>query len=160
MLARHRSIPVMAHAHSEVRDRRTGAAESAHAPESLQVNILDILYNMTAATIYRYPKNSKLMQIQPISVSAYLVISEADCQGKDILYVAEQAILGGVDIIQLREKHTSTPAFIEKALRLKEITEKHQIPLIINDNLKVAIEVNAFGIHVGNSDTSPTVIRG
>ncbi|MGJ1286416.1 thiamine phosphate synthase [Sphingobacterium spiritivorum] len=100
------------------------------------------------------------MQIHPgFPYALYLVISEADCQGKDILYVAEQAILGGVDIIQLREKHASTSEFIEKALRLKEITEKHQIPLIINDNLKVAIEVNAFGIHVGNSDTPPTVIR-
>lgn len=100
------------------------------------------------------------MQIHPaFPYPLYLVISEADCQGKDILHVAEQAILGGVDIIQLREKHASTREFIEKALRLKEITEKYHIPLMINDNLRVAIAVDAFGIHVGNSDTPPTVIR-
>ncbi|RFS17847.1 thiamine phosphate synthase [Emticicia sp. C21] len=89
----------------------------------------------------------------------YLVISEEACQGRDFLKVAEQAIIGGVEIIQLREKNTDTPIFIEKALRLKEITERYNVPLIINDNLEVANAVQAFGIHVGNTDTPPTEIR-
>jgi len=89
----------------------------------------------------------------------YLVISEVDCQGKDFLKVAEQAIAGGVEIIQLREKYIDTPDFIEKALRLKEITDRYNVPLIINDNIEVAIAVQAFGVHVGNSDTPPTKIR-
>lgn len=90
----------------------------------------------------------------------YLVISEADCKKHDFLYVAEQSILGGVDVIQLREKDTASSIFLEKALRLKEITEKYQVPLIINDNLEVAIKVDADGIHVGNNDLPPTQIRG
>lgn len=89
----------------------------------------------------------------------YLVISEAACQGRDFLKVAEQAIAGGVEIIQLREKSLDTEAFTEKALRLKEITDRYQVPLIINDNPAVANAVQAFGIHVGNSDTPPTKIR-
>ncbi|WP_270090414.1 thiamine phosphate synthase [Sphingobacterium sp. SYP-B4668] len=89
----------------------------------------------------------------------YLVISESDCYGKDMLTVAEQAILGGVDIIQLREKDLSTRAFLEKASRLKELTDKHGISLIINDNLTVAMQVQSYGIHVGNSDIAPTDIR-
>ncbi|WP_259014511.1 thiamine phosphate synthase [Emticicia fluvialis] len=89
----------------------------------------------------------------------YLVISEAACVGRSFLTVAEQAIAGGVEIIQLREKTLPTPAFIEKALQLKEITERYGIPLIINDNLAVANAVGAFGIHVGRSDTPPTEIR-
>ena len=44
------------------------------------------------------------MNINLFPYSLYLVISEADCMGKNFLEVAEQAILGGVDIIQLREK--------------------------------------------------------
>ena len=89
----------------------------------------------------------------------YLVISEASCKNKNYLEVAEQAILGGVDIIQLREKDITTEAYFEKAFRLKEITDKYNVPLIINDNLEVASKINAFGIHVGNNDISPTEIR-
>lgn len=89
----------------------------------------------------------------------YLVISEADCREKDFLKVAEDAILGGVDIIQLREKNTGTKEFLHKALQLKEITEKYNIPLVINDHPEVAEKTEAAGIHVGNSDTAPIVLR-
>lgn len=89
----------------------------------------------------------------------YLVISKADCNERDFLEVAEQAILGGVDILQLREKHSSTDAFLGKALKLKEITDKYNVPLIINDNLEVAIQAGAAGIHVGNNDIAPVHIR-
>ncbi|QQQ28138.1 thiamine phosphate synthase [Chryseobacterium indoltheticum] len=89
----------------------------------------------------------------------YLVISEEDCLGKDFLDVAEKSILGGVDIIQLREKNTSTEDFLRKALALKEITYKYNIPLIINDNFEVAEKIGSVGIHVGNNDKSPSSLR-
>jgi thiamine-phosphate pyrophosphorylase len=89
----------------------------------------------------------------------YLVISEKDCLGKDFLDVAEKSILGGVDIIQLREKNTSTEDFLRKALALKEITDKYNIPLIINDNFEVAEKIGSAGIHVGNNDKSPSNLR-
>lgn len=89
----------------------------------------------------------------------YLVISEKDCKGKSLFYVAEQAILGGVDIIQLREKTDSIETFASKAFRLKEITDKYQIPLIINDNIEVAKRIDATGIHVGSSDIPPVEVR-
>ncbi|REC46781.1 thiamine phosphate synthase [Chryseobacterium pennipullorum] len=99
------------------------------------------------------------MSLHSFPYQLYLVISEADCMGKNFLKVAEQAILGGVDIIQLREKSDSTEKFLQKALKLTEITAKYGIPLIINDNMKVAEKVNSAGIHVGNSDTAPTDLR-
>ena len=89
----------------------------------------------------------------------YLVISEKDCLGRNFLKVAEEAILGGVDIIQLREKNIGKQEFLHKALILKEVTEKYNIPLIINDSIEVAEKINAFGIHVGNNDTAPTALR-
>lgn len=89
----------------------------------------------------------------------YLVISAEACKGRNFLEVAEQAIAGGVEIIQLREKDLDTETFTERALRLKEITARYNVPLIINDNLAVANAVDAFGIHVGNKDTPPTEIR-
>lgn len=91
--------------------------------------------------------------------SLYLVISEKDCLGKDILEVAERSILGGVDIIQLREKNTSTEDFLQKAFALKEITDKYNIPLIINDHFEVAEKVGSAGIHVGNNDKAPSSLR-
>lgn len=89
----------------------------------------------------------------------YLVLSEPHCQGRDYVQVAEQAIRGGVDIIQWREKVKSGSASLEKALRLKELTDRYRIPLIINDHLDIAREVDAFGIHVGNQDLSPVEVR-
>ncbi|MCD1116597.1 thiamine phosphate synthase [Chryseobacterium turcicum] len=89
----------------------------------------------------------------------YLVISEKDCLGKDFLKVAEQSILGGVDIIQLREKNTSTEDFLRKAIALKEITDKYNIPLIINDHFEIAEKIGSFGIHVGNNDKAPSILR-
>ncbi|WBV56077.1 thiamine phosphate synthase [Chryseobacterium daecheongense] len=99
------------------------------------------------------------MNRHPFPYQLYLVISEADCPGRDFLKVAEQAILGGVDIIQLREKNSTPDEFLQKAMQLIAITEKHHIPLIINDNVEVATKVNAAGIHVGNTDASPVYLR-
>ncbi len=89
----------------------------------------------------------------------YLVISEAACGSKSFLTVAEQAIIGGVDIIQLREKNIPNQVYLDRAQKLKEITDKYAVPLIINDNLSVAKQVQAHGIHVGNNDMQPFQIR-
>ena len=89
----------------------------------------------------------------------YLVISEEACKHDHFLTVAEQAVKGGVDVVQLREKNASTEKFQQKAFQLKEILDRYQVPLIINDNLEVARQVEAFGIHVGTSDIPPTQIR-
>lgn len=91
--------------------------------------------------------------------SLYLVISEQGCAGHNFLKVVEQAVSGGVDLVQLREKEISDLEFIEKALQLQEVLSKHNIPLIINDNLEVAQKVGAYGIHVGNNDMAPSFIR-
>lgn len=88
----------------------------------------------------------------------YLVISESFCQGRDLLDVAEQAILGGVDLIQLREKDDTVTDFLRKAKLLKELTDAYGIPLLINDNLFVAQAVDAAGIHVGQRDVDPIAI--
>lgn len=71
----------------------------------------------------------------------YLVISEAACNGRDLVTVAKAAVKGGVDLIQLREKELDDPAFLALALRLKEALVPYRVPLIINDNLWVAQNV-------------------
>jgi len=89
----------------------------------------------------------------------YLVISEEACNGRPLNDVAEMAIHGGVDVIQLREKFDNTETFLQKAISLQNVLSKYNVPLIINDNLQVAMRSQAYGIHVGNSDLPPTVIR-
>lgn len=88
----------------------------------------------------------------------YLVISEKDCVNMDWLQVAEEAIIGGVDIIQLREKDISHSEYLDKAKALKRITDQYQVPLIINDAPDIAVEIQAWGVHVGLSDTQPLAI--
>lgn len=88
----------------------------------------------------------------------YLVLSEEACLHHSYLEVAKQAIKGGIDVIQLREKNCTNEVFLTKAIRLKELTNKYSIPLLINDNLEVAMQIDAEGIHVGNSDIPPSEI--
>ncbi|TXK48051.1 thiamine phosphate synthase [Pontibacter qinzhouensis] len=96
--------------------------------------------------------------MRPFSYKLYLVTDEAACLGRDLVSVVEAAVKGGVDMVQLREKDLPDAAFLAKALRLKEMLDRYQVPLIINDNLKVAVQCGAMGIHVGNNDMTPESI--
>ena len=71
----------------------------------------------------------------------------------------EEAIKGGVSVVQIREKTADTLDFYNLALKVKEITEKHNVPLIINDRVDVALAVDAEGVHVGQSDMPCDVTR-
>ena len=82
----------------------------------------------------------------------YLVTDEKACLGKDFYVCIEEAIKGGVKIVQLREKNISTKDFYEKALKVKEICENYGALFIINDRLDIAQAVGADGVHLGQSD--------
>lgn len=90
----------------------------------------------------------------------YLVTDEASCLGRDLIWVAEQAVKGGADLVQLREKQLQEPAFLEKALRLKEMLDRYNVPLIINDNPAVGMRSGSAGLHVGCTDIRPVKVRG
>ena len=64
----------------------------------------------------------------------------------------EAAILGGATIIQLREKELDFDAFLDEAKSIKKITNRYKIPLIINDNVEVAMACGADGVHLGQED--------
>lgn len=71
----------------------------------------------------------------------------------------EAALQGGVSMVQLREKTLPQAAFLHKAIELKKLTDQYNVPLIINDNLEIAVQSNAAGLHIGQSDGSITEIR-
>lgn len=82
----------------------------------------------------------------------YAITGEEFHNGRDLIQVMEEAILGGVDIIQLRDKYSSKKEVLRKAKLLKELAKKYDIPLIINDHIDVALAVDADGIHIGQDD--------
>jgi len=64
----------------------------------------------------------------------------------------EQAILGGCTVVQLREKTASSHAFFQTAVRVREVTARLGVPLIINDRADIALSVDADGLHIGQND--------
>ena len=92
------------------------------------------------------------MEIIDKNPQLYLVTDESACLGRDFYWVVEEAVQGGVTMVQLREKTLSTRAFIDRAKRLKDVLAPYHVPLIINDRVDVALAVDADGVHVGQSD--------
>ncbi|QMV41829.1 thiamine phosphate synthase [Cohnella cholangitidis] len=82
----------------------------------------------------------------------YAITGEQFHPGRDIIEVMEEAILGGVDIIQLRDKTSEKPELLRKAKELRELTLKHGVTFIVNDHIDIAMEVDADGIHLGQED--------
>ena len=96
--------------------------------------------------------------MKTLDLSLYLVTDKSDDVEK-FLKTIEEAIKGGVSVVQIREKTADTLDFYNLALKVKEITEKHNVPLIINDRVDVALAVDAEGVHVGQSDMPCDVTR-
>jgi thiamine-phosphate pyrophosphorylase len=82
----------------------------------------------------------------------YAITGEEFHQGRDLIEVMEEAILGGVDIIQLRDKTSNKREVLRKAKALRELTKKHDVLFIVNDHIDVALTVDADGIHIGQDD--------
>lgn len=89
----------------------------------------------------------------------YLVSDRSWLNGRLLEDAVEQAILGGVTIVQLREKKLTDEEFIAQALKIKAVCHKYQIPFIINDNVKVALAVDSDGIHIGQDDLPVKTVR-
>ena len=89
-----------------------------------------------------------------VDYSLYLVTDSTPniLGGRDIVEVVEGAILGGVTIVQYRDKSSHTAHLIHTARRLHKVTQKHNVPLLINDRVDVALAVGAEGVHVGQDD--------
>lgn len=85
------------------------------------------------------------------TLKLYLVTEES-VPLDQLLTIVEEAIKGGVTCVQLREKTNSGKLFFEKAVKLKELTSRYEVPLYINDRVDIALATNADGIHVGQED--------
>ncbi|MBU5438360.1 thiamine phosphate synthase [Tissierella sp. MSJ-40] len=94
-----------------------------------------------------------------IDYTLYLVTDRELMSTENLEIAVEQAILGGCTVVQLREKDCSSLEFFQTAIKIKEVTDKYQIPLIINDRIDIALAVDATGVHIGQSDIPANIAR-
>ena len=114
-------------------------AVAKHAsPGSLLTNFVDELYRLEVSPSF--------------DLSLYLVTDRPLSGGRDMAWIVREAAAGGVTMVQLREKESSTSAFVALARELKAALQPLGIPLIINDRVDVALAVDADGVHIGQSD--------
>ena len=100
-----------------------------------------------------------MIQKENIDYSLYLCTDRGLMSSATIEEAVEQAILGVTGVIQLREKDMDAGDFVRMAESVKQITEKYQVPLIINDRIDVALAVGADGVHVGQRDIPAKMVR-
>lgn len=82
----------------------------------------------------------------------YFITDSTGFSQDEFLYKIEQALEGGVTLLQLREKEKSTMEYIDLACKVHKLTKKYNVPLIIDDRVDVALAVNSEGVHLGQSD--------
>ena len=89
----------------------------------------------------------------------YLVTDDVLSKGRSHIEVAEQALAGGADVIQLRDKNASSKKLYEQAIKIRELTRSCKKTFIINDRLDIALACQADGLHVGQDDLPASVAR-
>lgn len=99
------------------------------------------------------------MRIQKEALLLYAVTDRSWLNGRKLSEDVKKALEGGATIVQLREKELSEEEFLKEALEIKKVTDQYEVPFIINDNVKIAKECGADGIHVGQDDTSILEVR-
>ncbi|MDE5620732.1 MAG: thiamine phosphate synthase [Ruminococcus sp.] len=99
------------------------------------------------------------MKFNKDMLSLYAVTDRTHLSGISLTEAVEQAIQGGVTCVQLREKNISFEEYVSRAVEIREVCHKYGVPLIINDDYKVALASGADGVHVGIDDTEVSEIR-
>ncbi len=99
------------------------------------------------------------MKFDSRSLLLYAVTDRTWLNGRKLYDDVRDAILGGASFVQLREKNLGYEAFKYQALELKELCREHNVPFVINDNVMLAKDVDADGVHVGQEDMKAGDVR-
>ena len=99
------------------------------------------------------------MKLDNKALMLYAITDRTWLNGKALSEAVEEAILGGATFIQLREKNLNYDEFLNAAIEIKTVTDKYNIPFVINDNVDIACVVNADGVHIGQSDEEIKIAR-
>lgn len=99
------------------------------------------------------------MKLSKESMTLYAVTDRAWLKDRALKDVVEKALKGGITFLQLREKDMDNNSFLSEAQEILAIARDYQVPMVINDNLEVALESGADGIHIGQDDGDIKAIR-
>lgn len=89
----------------------------------------------------------------------YGVTDRTWLNGETLYSQVEKALKGGATFMQLREKKLDEESFLKEAIEIKELCRKYNVPFVINDNVDIALEMDADGVHVGQSDMEALDVR-
>ncbi len=92
-------------------------------------------------------------------LSLYLVTDRELSLGRPLEFIVEEAVKGGVTMVQLRENNCSSLEFYQLARKLKALLQPQNVPLIINNRADIALAVDADGLHIGQNDLPWQVAR-
>ena len=89
----------------------------------------------------------------------YAVTDRYWLNGRTLTDVVRESLEGGVTMLQLREKTLEEPAFLQEARELQALCRSYPVPVIVNDNVDIALAMDADGVHVGQSDMEALDVR-
>jgi thiamine-phosphate pyrophosphorylase len=95
----------------------------------------------------------------PAEWRLYVITDEQLSRGRSHLQIAEAAIRGGADAIQMRDKTASSGRIYRVALQLRALTREAKVSFVVNDRLDIALAADADGVHVGRQDLPVSVVR-
>ena len=99
------------------------------------------------------------MNVDKKDLLLYAVTDRNWLNGRTLYSVVKESLDGGVTFLQLREKELDEVHFLEEAKELQQLCREYQVPFIVNDNVDIAISMNADGVHVGQSDMEAGDVR-
>ena len=94
-----------------------------------------------------------------LDLKLYLVANRGKRSDETFLNILEDAVKGGVDIIQLREKELNSREFYELGKKVQKLCRIYKIPFLINDRIDIALALNADGVHLGQEDLDIKIAR-
>ena len=89
----------------------------------------------------------------------YAVTDRYWLEGRTLYDVVKESLDGGATFIQLREKTLDEDTFLQEAKELQKLCREYNVPFVINDNVNIAVEIDADGVHVGQSDMEAGDVR-
>ena len=89
----------------------------------------------------------------------YAVTDRHWLEGRSLYDVVRESLDGGVSFLQLREKDLDEERFYEEAVELQALAREYGVPFVINDNVDIAVRMDADGVHVGQSDMEAGDVR-
>lgn len=99
------------------------------------------------------------MGVEKKDLLLYAVTDRSWLGGHTLYQDVEAAIKGGATFVQLREKKLDEEHFLEEAKEIKELCRRYHVPFVINDNVDIALAMDADGVHVGQSDMEAGSVR-